>query len=417
MGSFAIRRPEQVGLILRAFAQLDEIRWRDSKNYNIINYCSEDLTAGEKLLTHWLSYVADRQMSFMRIWTLGGYVISHLVRAFERSGRSAEALAEEYVGRNEENGGGIVLQCALDGPNRRLELQGITKGPVRFASRYIPEDVFVMFRTLALLEKTGRRQLAGFLGLFICDGAGVGENIERMAAALNGLTYSAGRAVSAGQLESRLRELWATVDVDAEAIVQDPARWIAEQQRRFRRFSKKRLWCSVRDYLKSPEFNPVFVRALADAGVSNAHRWERTSKELKQALDRLELPGDVWNNNEVFAKGLFAPFLENKPKTWDMPRTVREMYRLMERTLGGTFYPEQLDVTFDFVPRMCEREMCGVCLFGGGVRKLCHGQRGLLCAVPLVACGYEHACEAEGCCFKNETAEGSCRHWQEVVAD
>ncbi len=97
MGKLQVTSVAEVKAILKAFACLDEIRWSNSPNYNLINYCSDDLTADEKLLTHWLSYITDRQMPFMRVWEIGGYVLSHLVRAFERCNSDVGALAAEYV--------------------------------------------------------------------------------------------------------------------------------------------------------------------------------------------------------------------------------------------------------------------------------------------------------------------------------
>jgi len=416
MSRFVVTNSGQVALILRAFACLDDIRWSNAPN-NVINYCSDDMTADEKLLTHWLSYIADRQMPFMRVWEVGGYVLSHLVRAFQRSGRDIRSLVGEYVRRRDEHSKQIILHAPKAGPNRRLELQGITEGPVQFASRYIPEDTFLMFRTLALLERTSGRRFAGFLAMFMSRTAGPGENIRRMAVVLDGLTYSAGRTMSADDLERNLQDLLETVTATADAIRANPSGWLESRRRVFRPFGKKRLWCSLRDYLKSPEFNPCFVQALADAGMSESHHWRRTSQELRQSLHQLELPGDVWSNNEIFANGLFTPYLGKKPKTWDMPRTVREIYRTMENELRGTFHPEQLDVTFDFVPRMCERQMCQVCLFGGGVESLCHQQPNLLCPVPLIACGYKHHCQPENCYFKSDTTKGVCRHWQALDAE
>jgi len=411
MGKLQVTRPEKVKAILRAFASLDDIRWSSPTNYNLINYCSDDLTADEKLLTHWLCYITDRQMPFVRVWEIGGYVLSHLVRAFERLDRDVGALAAEYVQKRDTDAGKIVLQCPKEGPNRRLELQGITGDTVQFASRYVPEDTFLIFRTLALLQRIFDRRLGKFLSLFMSDELSVGENIRRLAVALDGLTYSAGRRISADELQQELEALPHTALLEAEAIQTDPSAWLESKRRSFRPFSKKRLWGSLRDYLKSPEFNPHFVQALTDAGVGTAHRWQLENQELRQSLDELELPGDVWNNNAVFANGLFMPYLRNKPKTWNMPRTVREVYRLLKDDLQGTFYPEQLDVTFDFVPRMCERRMCRVCLFGGGVEHLCHGKAGLLCPVPLIACGYEHMCDPSSCDFKADATRRMCRHW------
>lgn len=417
VGPFTVTNPERLKLILRTFACLDEIRWSDSPDYNLINYCSEELSADEKLLTHWLSYITDRQMPFMRVWEIGGHVLSHLVRAFERSDRDVGSLAREYVQRRDTGTSSIVLQCPKEGPNRRLELQGITKGPVRFASRYVPEDTFLIFRTLTLLEKISDRRFGRFLSLFMSDNLTASQSIGCLAVALEGLTYSARARVSADNLDQKLQELPRSVSRDAEGIRADPSRWLESKRPSFPPFARKRLWAALRDYLKSPEFNPHFVQAVTEGGVPMAHRWQLENQELRQSLDQLELPGDVWNNNQVFANGLFMPHVENKRKTWDMPRTVREVYKLLVDDLRGSFYPEQLDVTFDFVPRMCERQMCHVCLFGGGVGRLCHGQADLLCPVSLVACGYDHTCDPDRCNFRADVAKEVCQHWQTLVAE
>lgn len=91
-----------------------------------------------------------------------------------------------------------------------------------------------------------------------------------------------------------------------------------------------------------------------------------------------------------------------------MPRIVRAMVESLPP--GKTaFYPEQLDVSFSFVPRMCAVRNCAICIFGGGVSTLCHRKRGLHCPVTLAACGYLHPCEPRACPFKRDALRGSCR--------
>jgi len=177
--------------------------------------------------------------------------------------------------------------------------------------------------------------------------------------------------------------------------------------------NSKFLWCSLRDYLKSPEFNPVFVASLEKAGCSNPDRWKRDSVKLKAALKVLELPGDVWNNAEIFREGLFRPYVSNERKTWDMPRTIREIYKFITQTGTTCFYPEQLDVSFDFVPRMCQRAICAVCLFGAGIEEVCHQKQDILCPVVLYSCGYTHRCythrcDPSSCGFKKNPVKGFC---------
>jgi len=128
---------------------------------------------------------------------------------------------------------------------------------------------------------------------------------------------------------------------------------------------------------------------------------------LKRALGAIELPGDVWNNAKVFRDGLFSPYLSDERPSWDMPRTIRRVYELLKKDHDLRFYPEQLDVTFDFVPRMCQR-MCDVCPFGNGIGHVCHQKRGCLCPVPLISCGYRHLCNPEKCRLKEDAAKRLC---------
>jgi len=82
MEALRIVNPKRLYAIFRIFSRLDDIRWSEESNYNLINYCRDDLTANEKLLTHWLCYITDRQMPFERVWDIGGYVISHIVHTY-----------------------------------------------------------------------------------------------------------------------------------------------------------------------------------------------------------------------------------------------------------------------------------------------------------------------------------------------
>jgi len=397
MPSFAITDPERLCSIFGIFSALDDIRWSEEGNYCLINYCCDDLSPDEKLLTHWLCYITDRQMPFERIWDVGGYVISHLVRSYTRTPRKiVKDLLSSYLRRNGKN---MRLEAPLENTNTRLKRYGIVDNTVTFASRYMPEDFVLIFRTLAVLDIVADRSLSRFIHAAGEGEADMAKAIRRVATSLNRLTYVSGGAVSASEYNIRINEELKKIS-DFE-LKQDRA-----PEGGF--FGRKRLWCSLRDYLKSPEFNPMFVEALREAGVSDARRWERSNPALKAALHALELPGDVWNNAKVFRQGLFSPYIANERKTWDMPRTVRRIYEMLGRP--DNFYPEQLDVTFDFVPRMCERTMCSVCLFGGGIRNVCHQKKNFLCPVALYSCGYRHRCTLETCRFKTDRVRGFCRN-------
>jgi len=396
MRSFEVTDVGRMSAILEVFSLLDDIRWNEASNYNLINYCRDDLTDDEKLLTHWLCYITDRQMPFERIWDIGGYVISHLVRTYTANpNKNVAGVIAPYVRRN---GNTVRLESPLDRPNARLGRYGITGDTVPFASRYMPEDLVLIYRTLGILDKVADRSIACFMCLALDEGMNLEQGIKQMAFALNQLTYAAGGAVSGAKFDQRIEEINREIadfklEIDTDGAL----------------FGRKRLWCSLRDYLKSPEFNPVFVASLEKAGCSNPDRWKRDTVELKAALKVLELAGDVWNNAEIFREGLFRPYVSNERKTWDMPRTIREIYKFITQIGTTCFYPEQLDVSFDFIPRMCQRAMCAVCLFGAGIEEVCHQNQDLLCPVVLYSCGYTHRCDPSSCGFKENSVKGFCK--------
>jgi len=397
MKKFSVSEPEKMSAILNIFSKLDDIRWNGPGNYNLINYCRDDLTDDEKLLTHWLCYIVDRQMPFERIWDIGGYVLSNLVHGYTSNpDRDVRQLLKDYYEVDPKNGN-LTFKSRLESPNQRLSRYGISSGPVRFASRYIPEDLILIYRTLVILDKRANRSLATYMSHAFAEHLDFELEVQRLAQILNQLTYAGGGRLSASEADQRLDKVDRDIscfEVDLEANEKLSGR--------------KRLWCSLRDYLKSPEFNPHFVAALRRSGYQHADRWKRSSPDLKKALKVLELPGDVWNNFEIFRKGLFTPNINNPRKSWDMPKTVREIYQQLSNIERDSFYPEQLDVTFDFVPRMCEESMCKVCFFGGGIRNTCHQNKDLLCPVALYSCGYVHQCNPEDCALKEDSVKGLC---------
>lgn len=393
---FTIADPARLRRVLETFSVLDDIRWEDPRNYAPLNYCCEDLLPHEQLLTHWLCYIADRQTPFRRIWDVGAYVLSDLVLTYTRSPeREVREILSAYTKQGED--GRLRLECDRRDSNEVLQRYNIGGPTVPFASRYMPEDLVLIYRTLGILDITADRSLARF----IADAAGRGENqrdsIRRIAAALDELTYVGGGTVSA-------REVDGAMDKVGESL----RSFVLAAGTTTRLSGRKRLWCSLRDYLKSPEFNPVLVQALKAAGFAEATQWERDSRSLQEALSGLELPGDVWNNSPVFRRGLFSPYLRDEPTSWDMPRAIRYVYELLKARGGLRFYPEQLDVSFDFVPRMCEQQNCDLCLFGAGIGDMCHQQPGRLCTVVLASCGYRHPCEPEGCLLSENAVEGYC---------
>lgn len=94
-----------------------------------------------------------------------------------------------------------------------------------------------------------------------------------------------------------------------------------------------------------------------------------------------------------------------------MPKVIRELYNQLKNSKEvNDFYPEQFDITFDFVPRMCNKKLCNVCLFGNnGVEKICIPTDDKYCPVALVSCDYIATCKRDDCILKDGIGKGICR--------
>lgn len=402
-----IKDPDKLASILDIFSALDDVRWSYTANYNLINHCADDFTPDEKLLTHWLCYITDRQTAFERVWEVGGYVLSHLVRSFYRDGKTPEQIMLDHL-RTPSDNSGVHLECPLCSQSNRLAHYEILTSPVEFASRYMPSDAISIYRTLVILDAVAKRSFTAYIHLAVSGQSDQSGAIQRLAVALHFLAYADVGQVTAKDVRGRIASLPTDIQAKITAFKTNHEPFLANLEKDFWPHGKKRLWCSIRDYLKSPEFNPVLIDAMNAIDPAETQRWKRGSATLQTALAVMELPGDVWNNNRIFRDGLFTPHLGPIPKTWDMPLTVRAIHAEMPSGKSD-FYPEKLDVTFDFVPRMCEKRNCHICLFGKGVARLCHQKPGLYCPVTLVACGYVHSCTPTDCKFKEAKVAGLCQ--------
>jgi hypothetical protein len=168
------------------------------------------------------------------------------------------------------------------------------------------------------------------------------------------------------------------------------------------------MWCALRDYIKSPEFCKHVVEGFKEINKNDL---------IKVWLDLdpsdLELPGDVWNNNVKFRNCLFGKIFDDIKleefrslfKKMKAPVFIRGIYDVYKDEMDylEMGYPEMFDVTFDFVPRMCEKEMCDFCIFNkeNKITELCTQDESKYCPVLLVSCGYKCKCKKEDCVFLN----------------
>jgi len=372
--------------IFKTISWLDDKRWNVENNYNFVNFSrdEDDLTNCEKILTHWVCYITDRQMPFEIVWDKGGYVFSELIYEYSRDNKLSpeDILANHY-------------EKYKDGQKEqfRFKSDGVT-----FASRYVTDDYKNILQTLKVLNhQKYNRNIIAYIVDIMERFQGKDDLLIRVACGLHLLTY---------QLENKKANNEKII-----TIIEDDEKFESKLEE-FKRTStngKKRLWCCVRDYKKGL-YHEIFTKAVREVSHSNAEELINIWKNLP--MDQIELPGDVWNNSPLFRNNLFAKVLdlEDIPKTWGMPRIIRELYvQLNSKKEIGYFYPEQFDITFDFVPRMCNKKLCNVCLFGkNGVESICIPTEDKYCPVALLSCGYVFRCKRDGCILKEGISRRIC---------
>ena len=149
----------------------DDARWSSETNYNLINYFSDDLTDDDKLLTHWLCYITDRQMEFRRIWDVGGYIVSNIINSVRLSDdlslldprcpdRSFFIQTGDYTYKNEYEATGplstdgyLFVGRRNVGKNKKLLEYGFFPDTTPFfLSRYYPSDFKSMLNSFVILK-------------------------------------------------------------------------------------------------------------------------------------------------------------------------------------------------------------------------------------------------------------------------
>lgn len=396
MSKVRIKNKDLLIRVFRTISWLDTRRWGTGESYNFVNFFREDLTNCEKVLTHWICYITDRQIPFEIVWDKGGYIFSELVYEYSRNNsRAPEGILKGHYEKYQDKKG-----------KERFRFKSKTND-ITFASRYVTDDYQNILQTLKILDKyevaiNGRkykRNLIAFILHFIQRFKEKDDLLIRVACALHLLTYKLDRKRAN---PNRVTEILKNNN-EFEKYLKE-----------FKRAStkgKKRLWCCIRDYKKGL-YNEIFNNSVKEVLSNNADAEELINLWNSLPMDQIELPGDVWNNSPLFRNNLFADVLdlESIPKTWNMPEIIREIYnQLKDNEDIKDFYPEQFDITFDFVPRMCNKKLCKVCLFGkNGVESICIPTKDKYCPVALLSCGYVAKCEEEGCIIKEGISKGIC---------
>jgi hypothetical protein len=345
----------------------------------------EFIIALTKIFTHWICYITDRQMPFEVVWDKGGYVFSELVYEYKRSKLLPQQIIKKYY------------EKYSDKDKERFRFK--SSDNTTFASRYITDDYQNILSTLEVLNYY-ERNIIKFILNIIKRFKDKEDLLIRFACSLHLLTY---------QLDSKKAN-----PKDTLKILNNE--WEFEKKVEFFKRNatsgKKRLWCCIRDYKKGL-YNKVFSEAIREVSGTEASKLISIWDNLP--MEQIELPGDVWNNSPLFKNNLFAEILDidSIPKTWGMPEIIRDIYKQLKNSGEiNDFYPEQFDITFDFIPRMCSKKLCNVCPFGqNGVELICIPTEDKYCPVALLSCGYMAKCEGEkgNCILRKGVGKGICK--------
>lgn len=394
---------------------IDKARWGNKENYNLINFYRDDLSNDVKILTHWLCYVSDRQMAFERVWDVGGVVFSEMADQITRK-RDLELLNPQYpeksffIERDDypdkatydfddgDNGKYLfVSHQTLKDNELLLDIKGTRP---YFISRFYPSDYMSILSTFCIL-KDYDFSLTRYIITLMGKVAGKEDFIQRLLFGLYLLSYvDIGQPKSSdlihfdrnlAEAEKRKKEI--------EKIL-DSQRKFDEEFDYFKKdivFKQKRAWCSLRDFLKSPEFKVYFFSALKEAGFADHGMFHSNA-----ALQYLELPGDVWNNNPTFRKCVMQGTGYEGSKL-SLSKLLRTMFN-KNRAAIPAGYPEQFDITFDFVLRMCDKKgNCSICpyaLLHGEAKefnKVCIAETGKYCPIMYISCNYKMTCLGKDC--------------------
>lgn len=385
--------------IFKITAFLDEARWSSIDNYSTIDYDCCNLSGEKKLLVHYLLYVMDRQMPYERIWSLGGRIFSHIVNDYITNGTST------FVWSKDSNSTAHVQTA---GESIKFYAK-TSKGDEYFQSRFVSTDYKSIYTTLYILEHVSNKNLVDFLKK-VADRykENKDEIIYRLAFALYLLTYECKQRKHKEKLEDYLKTLNGEAEkqrVKVQKYLSNDTADVDNDYKVFcnkQKYYAKRLWCSLRDYLKSPEYNKELRNALDGILTYN----------IEDCFTQLELPGDVWNNNNNFTECLFANTeSEGRPKSWCLNKHLREKFNAPDSgiTVG---YPEQFDVTFSLAPMMCSKLDCEYCPYGillfhkidgksikHHFNELCADNPQKFCPIVLYSTGYKYRCVGNEKCI------------------
>jgi len=381
--------------IFRIFSFFDDFRWQKKENYNLINFHRNDLNDDSKILTHWLCYISDRQMSFEIIWDVGGFVFSEIVEEVKKT-KNIEilnpSLKESFIKRDYEGKYYFLgKSIANDIINKKYEGYK-NENKVKFKSRFLPSDYISILSTFVILENFNY-SLSEYISFILLKNKNNEDIIIRILFSLFLLSYYDIGQPNSGVI-SNYKENLNTAMIRKEFVmtILNNKNIFESHLFEFKKekiFKQKRAWCSLRDFIKSREFFLYFKNAM----LQFVRDEDIDSLCSQKCLEQFVLPGDVWNNNSVFGKCILKKTIyENSKKSLNI--ILDDYFKLNQPKIG---YPEQFDVTFDFVPRMCDKNNCDICPIENIDKKnnlmsICINDKEKYCPVALCSCNYKNNC-------------------------
>jgi len=389
--------------IFKIISFYDEVRWNSISNYNLINFYKPELDDDTKLLTHWLCYISDRQMAFERIWEVGGFVFSELVSNLKKN-KNIEILkpnqTNSFINQNGKGGYAFTSKTKANNNSILLKSYGYKENDiVKFTPRYYPSDYYSILFTFDILSEYNY-SLTRFIAEQINKYKEKDDLIQRILFSLYLLTYYeigqprktdiADFNVNIKKAKNRTKKVKIILTKNFEKEF--------ENFKKDTIFNQKRAWCSLRDFFKSPEFNSYFKNALREENIE----FEELELFSLKSFQQFELPGDVWNNNSKFRNCILENTIYEKSKK-SLNKILRDFFEKNKGDLENS-YPEQFDITFDFVPRMCENNNCDICPIGllkgkekSDFEKTCVIDTKYYCPVALTNCNYKIDCIGKEC--------------------
>ena len=389
--------------IFQIISFYDKVRWNSISNYNLINFYKNDLDYDTKLLTHWLCYISDRQMAFERIWEVGGFVFSELVSNLKEN-KNLEILkpnlTNSFINGNGKGGYAFTSKSKVNNNSILLKsYKWVEDDIVEFTPRYYPSDYYSILFTFDILSEYNY-SLTRYIAEQINKYKEKDDLIQRILFSLYLLTYyeiGQPRKTDIANFNENITKAKIRTK-KVKTILNNSFEKEFENFKKDTIFNQKRAWCSLRDFFKSPEFNSYFKSALKEENID----FEELELFSLRSFQQFELPGDVWNNNSKF-RNCILESTEYEKSNKSLNIILRDYFEKNKDDLGNS-YPEQFDITFDFVPRMCENNNCDICPIGlikgnkkSDFEKTCINDTKYYCPVSLTNCNYKIECIGKEC--------------------